>query len=200
MGLIATPALAADLSPFVPESGPSVPVDGQCACPANAGNEGEPACFDGYNDNFNGGCNSTPVIYGNAVCSPICGNAGVYTTNGAGLRDTDWYRITVGAGNFVVSAVGDGFAVQCATLNTVCPPGLLGNVSAGSCAPATPPAVVGPTTFVIFVSRDNALNPVGVPACGAKYTLSISGPGIPSCGSTPVDPSTWGQIKSAYEL
>jgi hypothetical protein len=200
LGLLATSALAVDLSPNVPEGGTTVPVDGQCPCPANAGAEGEPVCFDGYVDNFNGGCNSTPVVYGVANCSPICGNAGLYTTNGLPLRDTDWYMITLGAGNFTVSATGNGFAVQVATLNTVCPPGVLGNVSAASCVPSSPLPLTGPGNFAIFVSRDNALNPPGVPACGARYTLNISGPGIPGCGTTPVEPSTWGMIKNAYDL
>lgn len=198
-GLLATSALAVDLSPNVPEGGTTVPVDGQCPCPANAGNEGEPVCFDGYVDNFNGGCNSTPVVYGVANCSPICGNAGLYTTNALPLRDTDWYMITLGAGAFTVSATGNGFAVQCATLNTVCPPGVLGNVSAASCTPTSPLPLAGPGNFAIFVSRDNTLNPPGVPACGARYTLNISGPGIPNCGATAVEESTWGVIKNAYD-
>jgi len=200
--LIATAALAveADLSPKVPDvGGTSMPTAGGCPCPVEAGAEGEPQCFDGYIDNFNGGCNSTPVIYGIANCSPICGTTGVYTTGGQSLRDTDWYQITLGAGNFTVSARGNGFAVQCATLNTVCPPGVIGNVSAASCVATTPLPLTGPGTFVIFVSRDNVLNPLGVPACGARYTLTITGPGIPSCGATPVESSTWGSIKSFYE-
>jgi hypothetical protein len=200
--LVAAPVRAfVDLSPTTPDFGGSpIPVDaGQCACPANAGSEGEPTCFDGYVDNFNGGCNSTPTIFGIANCSPICGNAGVYTTNGQSLRDTDWYQITLGAGAFTVSAMGDGFAVQCATLATGCPPAVIGNVSAASCVATSPLPLNGPGTFVIFVSRDNLLNPVGVPACGAKYTLTINGPGIPSCGTTAVESATWGAIKSAYD-
>jgi len=195
LSLFASSALAAgDFSPNVPDTGapPPFPVAQQCPCPPESGPEGEPNCFDGYVDNFNGGCNSTPVVYSVANCSPICGNTGVYD----GGRDTDWYQITLGAGNFTFSARGDGFTVQYGIFRMSCPPGVIYNVFAPPCVAGVPLLVTGPGTFVIFVT---CFPDFPMPPCGSKYTLTISGPGIPSCGTTPVESSTWGLIKSRYE-
>ena len=56
--------------------------------------EGEPVCCAGYVDNYNGGCNSSPVAVTHLSCAPsqtICGTYGTWNSNGT--RDTDWYEI-----------------------------------------------------------------------------------------------------------
>ena len=35
--------------------------------------------------------------------------------------------------------------------------------------------------------------------CGSQYWIDIQGPGIPQCGVTAMESSTWGAIKSIYE-
>jgi hypothetical protein len=61
-------------------------------CPPAAIPEGEPDCGGAYVDNYNGGCNSTPVIFQDITAgSQICGSSG---TNDVG-RDTDWFRLVV---------------------------------------------------------------------------------------------------------
>jgi hypothetical protein len=64
---------------------------GTCAC-AGSPPEGEAGC--GIpTDSFNGGCNSTPVVYSAiAVGGSVCGTA---AWDGA-IRDTDWYQFTLG--------------------------------------------------------------------------------------------------------
>jgi hypothetical protein len=75
-------------------------------CPPNGIPEGEPACYDGYVDNYNGGCNSSPYIWQNINCGDtICGTSGVYSANG--MRDTDWFRVQAGAGDLTWTVVAE---------------------------------------------------------------------------------------------
>jgi hypothetical protein len=60
-------------------------------CPEGGIPEGEPDCYDGYVDNYNGGCNSYPYIWQPINCGDtICGTSGVYYN--AYYRDTDWFE------------------------------------------------------------------------------------------------------------
>ena len=66
-------------------------------CDAGATPEGEPVCYDDYDDVYNGGCNSTVPVYSTiAVDETICGEAGTFTfddgSGPANYRDTDWYQ------------------------------------------------------------------------------------------------------------
>lgn len=55
--------------------------------------EGEPDCGDGYIDNYNGGCNSSPEIFQDILADQIIlGRSGTYNT---GSRDTDWFQFEV---------------------------------------------------------------------------------------------------------
>ncbi len=77
-------------------------------CPADAVDEGEPPLHDGYEDAYNGGCNSPDlgapfqnidwinVEPGNPNDGSawLCGSSGWYITGmGEENRDTDWYRV-----------------------------------------------------------------------------------------------------------
>jgi hypothetical protein len=83
-------------------------------CPAGSQMEGEPACYDGYVDNYNGGCNSTgwTVVCGDANNQrDVCGLSGTYIYNGGSYRDTDWYDCT-GIGGTASMDVEAEFALQ----------------------------------------------------------------------------------------
>ena len=75
-------------------------------CPTGAVVENEPACGDDYDDNFNGGCNSNPVVFQNiAYSNPVsfCGVGGTFfdntdPQNPVALRDTDWITVDLPAG------------------------------------------------------------------------------------------------------
>jgi len=80
-----------------------VPVE----CPPDAVAEGEPDVYPGYVDATNGGCNSSPNVFGtidwiNAdPMSPhdgqawLCGRSGWYINDtGGNSRDTDWFQVT----------------------------------------------------------------------------------------------------------
>lgn len=59
--------------------------------------EGEPDCYDGYVDPFNGGCGSNPTAFGTVPPEApvwICGKSGTFLFDGLPYRDTDWYEIT----------------------------------------------------------------------------------------------------------
>jgi hypothetical protein len=73
------------------------------ACPAEGLPEGEPPLVPNYIDNHNGGCNTDPghpfqAITGDADgLRTLCGVGGWYAIQGSPYRDTDWYRLEMGA-------------------------------------------------------------------------------------------------------
>jgi hypothetical protein len=80
-------------------------------CPGAGIPEGEPPLGNGYVDNWNGGCNTSPGYPFESVWAGyngeaiLCGVAGWYLTSGGGQsRDTDWYLLFKGQGNIEVTA------------------------------------------------------------------------------------------------
>ncbi|MHC5113409.1 MAG: DUF7467 domain-containing protein [Planctomycetota bacterium] len=68
--------------------------EGPTICMAGQIPEGEPDCFDGYVDEFNGGFNSDPPVFSSIECTNVyCGEFGTFVTNGMPMRDTDWYAL-----------------------------------------------------------------------------------------------------------
>ncbi len=157
--------------------------------------ENEPACFDGFVDTYDGGCNSTPPVFLPVTCGTICGTAGTYTVGGEEFRDTDWYELTVGAGTFTFTGVANGFDLQILVLSGTCASfEILQAVSTPSCIPATL-TFEGPGTFMLWAGP---LIFSGVP-CGSEYRLDIVGPGITPCESATVaHRPTWGSLKALY--
>ncbi len=170
-------------------SGPGVP--GCCVqdCPPGAQVENEALCANGYVDATNGGCNSTPNVFTDVTCGVICGETGTYlTSGGANFRDTDWYRITVGAGTYSYEGISSGYKLRLFVMNPSCPASTIATTTSASCTPSSPLTFTGPGTFYLFAGPDVFS---GVP-CGSKYRLVISGPGIPLCSTTAVDGSPGG--------
>ena len=67
-------------------------------CPTGGIPEGEPDCGTDYVDNYNGGCNSNPVVFQDINCNTtICGTSGTYLYTGLNYRDTDWFRLVITA-------------------------------------------------------------------------------------------------------
>jgi hypothetical protein len=76
-------------------------------CPDGAEIEGEPTIVDGYVDNFNGGCNSTPVVYSQITNPLYCGKLGYYVNpTGGSSRDLDWHEVEMPVGG-VLEMIGD---------------------------------------------------------------------------------------------
>lgn len=164
-------------------------------CPPNSQLEGEPVCYDGYTDNYNGGCNSTPYVFSPVTCNTICGNAGYYTTGGLGLRDTDWYALTLEAPCSGTVTVVAEFPVQLAVIVAPCPPTTIPcNLLSPECVPVSC-AITGPGSYYVFVAPQQGL---GTLACGKDYVLTFSGCSIPPCGPTSTESSTWGRVKGLF--
>lgn len=61
-------------------------------CPPHATPEGEPDCYEDYDDHTNGGCGSIPPVFGEVSCGEtICGTSGNFLYNGGQNKDTDWF-------------------------------------------------------------------------------------------------------------
>ncbi|MFH1010742.1 MAG: hypothetical protein V1784_05850 [bacterium] len=65
-------------------------------CPPGGLPEGEPICHDNYDDQFNGGCGSDPIVFSEITCGDIiCGTSGTFLYDGMEYRDTDWYQLVL---------------------------------------------------------------------------------------------------------
>ena len=65
-------------------------------CPEGATIDEEPVCYDEYVDVTNGGCSSTPPVFGTITDGEtICGTSGVFASGTSTLRDMDWFEITI---------------------------------------------------------------------------------------------------------
>jgi hypothetical protein len=98
--------------------------------------EGEPACGDNYVDNYNGGCNSTPVIWQTLLplegdCARVCGLSCTYLSGGGSNRDTDWY-LAVGCGGTVTYTMTADFPFMQALVTGVDCAGLVYSYNLGN--------------------------------------------------------------------
>jgi hypothetical protein len=77
-------------------------------CPAGGAIENEPPLVDGYEDAYNGGCNSPQFgsPFGSIYSSYFCGVSGWYYYAGVHYRDTDWFELEIPATGYL-EIVGD---------------------------------------------------------------------------------------------
>lgn len=69
---------------------------GGIECPPEGIPEGEPECYEDYEDQYNGGCGSDPTVYSPIGCDwTVCGETGTFLWWGSNMRDTDWYELLV---------------------------------------------------------------------------------------------------------
>ncbi len=161
--------------------------------------EGEPTCYDGYDDSYNGGCNSTPPIFSIQPVgdTTICGESGVFDFGGSTYRDTDWYQIYPCGGAPISITVEAEFGVLFGFvegIETCVAPAFYSYTTAAECTPTTLTEYLPYGAFAIFVSTDSwDLSYV----CGSEYSLTIEGY-TEHCDPTPVEDTTWSTIKSLY--
>ena len=93
-----------DIAEFVPCSVDTSPAD---IC-GDSGVEGEGPMYDGYADDFNGGCNSPEFgnPFGYIGCGLFAGTSGWYVAEGSSTRDTDWYETYIPLGG-TLDVIGD---------------------------------------------------------------------------------------------
>lgn len=72
-------------------------------CPAGAELEGEPPLADGYEDLYNGGCNTDGIEpFGTITSYVFCGVSGWFVSfDGMQTRDTDWFELTIPPSGFL---------------------------------------------------------------------------------------------------
>jgi len=146
-------------------------------CPPNSLIEGEPLCQDNYTDNYNGGCNSTPVIWQSLSpqannCAVMCGHSCTYLNGGASTRDTDWY-LSVGCGTTIsYSMTADFPFMQALFTGTDCA-GLVYSYNIGGIGETwTLTATVAADVEVGFFAANSGFS--GYPTEGT-YVLNICG-------------------------
>jgi hypothetical protein len=161
-------------------------------CPPGSTIEGEGTIPDEGADNFNGGCNSTPNIWGSIVPGQtVCGTSNTYTAGGNSSRDTDWYRFdgtSYGPGTWTFTwtaqAEFDLLIFIIKTNGGLCTGQTFWSATAGPCVTATVTQTglvndifdfwVGPSVFT------------GYPPSGAPYdyVATLTGTFTPGGGPT----------------
>ncbi len=162
--------------------------------------EGEPTCYDGYDDQYNGGCSSLTWSYIPAGPGPfvVCGEGGVFDFGGSTYRDTDWYLIYPCGGVPISITVEAEFGVLFGFVEGVpdCPnPGFISYAFANECTPTTLTEYLPCASVAIYVSTDT-WDPVYT--CGLEYSLTVEGY-TEHCDPTPVENMSWGRVKSLYK-
>lgn len=151
-------------------------------CPAGGIPENEPACYTDYVDVTNGGCNSSPPVFGTvAVGQTICGETGTYLFGGGNYRDTDWFQIDITSPTLITMTVNATFPVIFGPIGQYTPgvPGcenMTGYIDPYLTEPACVPGTLmltcwNPGTYYFFVG---ATVYSGI-ACGSPYTMLIEG-------------------------
>ena len=120
-------------------------------------------------DTVNGGCNSSPPVFGSLqCCEEFCGTG---ATNGT-IRDTDWWMFEIQQTSIVTLTVTADFPLQIGfgDLNNGCPIAeLIAGVFGDECSPAAITQTLEPGTYVAFVAPQF----LPVVTCGAQYTGTL---------------------------
>lgn len=149
----------------------------QVTCPAGALIEGEPDCYDGYVDMYNGGCNSTPQVFQDVsaqsgTSAVMCGKSGTYLYQGLSYRDTDWFRVHGVGGTLTETCIAD-FPLQLIFIyGTNCASPLYDYTTANPCQSVSLSRTVGSGVEAWMWVGPSQFN--GVP-CGSNYVLSLDG-------------------------
>ncbi len=141
------------------------------------GLEGEPICEDGYDDQFNVGCNADAPedeIFSPIACGDvILGTSGTYLIDGGQTRDTDWYEIVLTEDTELTFSVVADFPVLIFMIDGRNGCEGLAILRSASAGPGTPVSLVqclGPGTYWLWVGPSDFS---GV-ACGSQYCASLT--------------------------
>lgn len=118
--------------------------------------EGEPTCFDEYEDMYNGGCDSLPPVFQPIACGEvILGTSGTYLRGGSQYRDTDWYEIVLSESTAMTWSVRAEFPVEIQIMDGMggCgSPTVLGSATANPCETASLVAVLPEGMYWLWVA------------------------------------------------
>ncbi len=188
-GRFAADTTCADLDPPCSE-----PCD--VVCDPTATPEGEPICYDGYEDFYNGGCNSVPPIFQPIACGEtICGTSGVFNCGPDICRDTDWFERAFFMEDCTVvtwEATAE-FPVQILIIDAGSGDCLdytvIDGATAPACGTASVTATVGPGTYWFWVGPSDWLPEI---TCGVEYQATLTcdpctASGCATCPGVPFD-------------
>jgi len=184
--------------------------EGVCSvdCPAAAQPEGEPDCYEGYEDVTNGGCGVHPVpaftvLEPSADPIVICGTGGVFPYGTSYYRDTDWYELNLTHAATICASAEAEFGAYLGFID--------GRAGCEGMTGMDPFVLLEPCTPAYDLCRDcepgtwwlwmgaHPWNPDY--ECGSAYWLEVTGY-TPGASSVP-DPeapqaSTWGRLKGLF--
>jgi len=120
-----------------------------CPC-AGSPSEGEADCGIPV-DTFNGGCNSSPVVFSSiAPGGSVCGTAAWDET----VRDTDCYQFTLASPCIIKWTVTAEYPVVTAILDNNCPAGIIDFDSGGPCVATSSSSLLPAGTYIAFTAPD----------------------------------------------
>lgn len=161
--------------------------------------EGEPTCYDGYDDQYNGGCQSDTWSMIPATSEPItiCGETGVFDAGGVTYRDTDWYLVYPCGGVPITATVESEVPVLLAFVHLIdwCDDfEIYSYVYMDECMPTSLTEELPAGQFAVFVSTSDWSTEY---ECGSDYWLMLEGYSE-HCDPVPVEDTSWGRLKSLY--
>jgi hypothetical protein len=178
----------------------------QPICDGTEIEEGEPDCYPGYNDMYNGGCNSSPYIFQTVECpcEPVayCGESGGWDSGYTSYRDTDWYEITLDETKLIETCVTADFNVLVFLLDGNPTPGpdpcLDGDIiiTYSTAAPYVELCLVwtfAPGTYWVWVGP-SSFGPDAATCGVSQYKLTLTG----YCENTGAESASWGKVKEIF--
>jgi len=89
-------------------------------CPPEAVMEGEPDCFDGYDDQYNSGCSGAPPAFTPLSFNmTLCGTSGTFLFQSLQTRDTDWYQFEIDGTTPITVSICSEFPTQFMLIDAV---------------------------------------------------------------------------------
>jgi hypothetical protein len=157
--------------------------------------EGEPTCYDNYEDHHNGGCNSTPNVFIEfATSRRWCGESGVFCFGSSLYRDTDWYLCFPIGGTVTLTLNAEfGAIFGFVDVDGCQNPQFIDYAYAYPCETATLASELEHSFVAIFVAPDSWTLDY---ECGCEYSLDVDGWLEPWW--SPVEPASWGAVKALY--
>ena len=165
-------------------------------CSPGAMFEGEPTLYDNYTDAWNGGCNSTPVVFQGLANGQFCGVGGWYLLQGNNAHDTDWFECTA-SGSSITWTVDAELATNCYQLSIPdCENvGVIQSRTAGPCDPTTMVINTTPGEIIyLWLGSVNTSTPGGFVGNEYEYIFTIEG----IEGTVATKRETWSHMKSLY--
>ena len=138
--------------------------------------EGEPVCFPGYIDTFNGGCSAASPAFSSITPGvSICGESSIEKGPGGFVEDSDWYEFVVAAPQRITWSVTADFRFEISIVNGNfgCAPGApaLGKITGLGFTQASLTEPVQPGVYWLVVKPDGDSDQG---QCGANYTALLT--------------------------